>query len=214
MKVCKSCKKEIDDKASKCPHCTADQRIWFAKHPVLTTILVLIIIGMMSSGKSNDSNNNGSSNSAQTSTESTKKVVENRKIAETFSTGKMDFTVTSVDQKTSVGGQYLSEKASEGAVLVVVQYKYKNTSDKPLSSFTQPSVKLVDANGTEYDADLGKTSTYKVQVKMDEKFLSDLNPGITVNGAQVFEVSKESYTSSNWQLKISAEGNNYFVNTK
>jgi hypothetical protein len=113
-----------------------------------------------------------------------------------------------------VGSQYLNEKASEGATLIVAQYKYKNTSDKPLSSFTQPSVKLIDSKGIEYDSDLGKTSTYKVQVKMDEKFLSDLNPGITVNGAQVFEVSKDNYMESGWKMKVNSEGSSYFIEIK
>lgn len=213
MKICKSCKKEIDDKASKCPHCTADQRIWFAKHPIITVILVLIIIGMASSGKSGN-NSKSNNNPSQSTSESAKPAATTYKIGETFSTGKMDFTMISVDQKSMVGSQYLNEKASEGATLIVAQYKYKNSSDKPLSSFTQPSVKLIDSKGTEYDADLGKTSTYKVQVKMDEKFLSDLNPGITVNGAQVFEVSKESYLAAGWKIKVSSEGSNYFIETK
>ncbi|MCQ3944212.1 MAG: hypothetical protein DPW11_00310 [bacterium] len=214
MKICKSCKKEIDDKASKCPHCTADQRIWFAKHPILTVILVLIVIGMVGSGKSGNKTTSNTGNPSQSTSESSKPVGMTYKIGETFSTGKMDFTMISVDQKSMVGGQYLSEKASEGATLIVAQYKYKNSSDKPLSSFTQPSVKLTDAKGTEYDADLGKTSTYKVQVKMDEKFLSDLNPGITVNAAQVFEVSKDSYLQPGWKIKVSSEGGNYFIEVK
>ena len=48
MKKCKSCRKEIDPKAKKCPYCQTDQRGWFAKHPILTVLLVLFIIGMIS----------------------------------------------------------------------------------------------------------------------------------------------------------------------
>lgn len=50
MKKCKSCQNEIDDKAKKCPHCQSDQRIWFARHPILTAILALFVIGMVGSG--------------------------------------------------------------------------------------------------------------------------------------------------------------------
>ena len=52
MKKCKSCQKEIDPKAKKCPYCQTDQRGWFAKHPILTVLLILFIIGMISSAGS------------------------------------------------------------------------------------------------------------------------------------------------------------------
>ncbi|HBC72990.1 MAG: hypothetical protein UX91_C0006G0182 [Candidatus Amesbacteria bacterium GW2011_GWB1_47_19] len=38
---------EIDAKARKCPHCQTDQRIWFARHPILTGLLVLFVIGIL-----------------------------------------------------------------------------------------------------------------------------------------------------------------------
>ena len=45
MKKCKSCKSEIDAKATKCPHCQADQRGWARRHPILTGLLILFIVG-------------------------------------------------------------------------------------------------------------------------------------------------------------------------
>ncbi len=75
MKKCKSCQTEIDSKAKKCPHCQADQRGWFRRHPILTGILVLIIISMVgaigSSGSKNSSQsttNGNKSNQAATTT--------------------------------------------------------------------------------------------------------------------------------------------------
>jgi len=59
MKKCKSCQTEIDDKAKKCPHCQTDQRNWFAKHPILTVIIVLIVIGIFGSSGGKDKNNKG-----------------------------------------------------------------------------------------------------------------------------------------------------------
>ena len=56
MKKCKACKSDIDSKATKCPKCGADQRIWFRRHPILTVILavvVLIIIGGVAGGSKN-----------------------------------------------------------------------------------------------------------------------------------------------------------------
>ena len=53
MTKCKSCQKEIDDKAKKCPYCQTDLRSWFKRHPILTGLGVFIafiaIIGMSGS---------------------------------------------------------------------------------------------------------------------------------------------------------------------
>jgi len=49
MKKCKSCQKEIDAKAKKCPHCQTDQRNWFLRHPILTGLLILLVIGLIGS---------------------------------------------------------------------------------------------------------------------------------------------------------------------
>lgn len=59
MKKCKSCKSEIDSKATKCPKCGTDQRGWFRRHPILTGLLVLFIIGVI--GAATSGNKNGTS---------------------------------------------------------------------------------------------------------------------------------------------------------
>lgn len=71
MKKCKSCQKEIDDKAKKCPHCQSDQRNWFARHIILTGLLILIIIGIISAASSGSktSSTNSDSSSTQTNTQ-------------------------------------------------------------------------------------------------------------------------------------------------
>ncbi len=68
MKVCKSCRSEIDSKAKKCPKCQADQRNWFRRHPILTGVLILVIIGIVGSasgGSKNTETTNGGSQSSQ-----------------------------------------------------------------------------------------------------------------------------------------------------
>jgi len=67
LKKCKSCKTEIDAKATKCPHCQTDQRGWFRRHPILTVILVLFILGIIgSAGGSSKSTSNSSTDKAST----------------------------------------------------------------------------------------------------------------------------------------------------
>lgn len=59
-KLCKHCRSEIDEKASKCPQCQSDLRSWFQKHSILTIILALFIVPTFLGGlfeKSDKSNN-------------------------------------------------------------------------------------------------------------------------------------------------------------
>ncbi len=93
--------------------------------------------------------------------------------------------------------------AAEGGVLVVVDYKIKNISDKPLKSYDMPTLKLVDPNGTEYEADQGKSGAYSTEVDSDRKLFSDLNPDIAVKDSTVFEVSKTRYDPATWHLESS-----------
>ena len=43
-KKCKNCQSEIDVKAKKCPQCQSDLRNWFARHPILTGLIVFAIL--------------------------------------------------------------------------------------------------------------------------------------------------------------------------
>lgn len=71
MKKCKSCQTEIDSKATKCPHCRADQRGWFKRHPILTVILILVVIGMFGSAGSKKETSTPSSTTENSSTTNT-----------------------------------------------------------------------------------------------------------------------------------------------
>lgn len=66
MKKCKSCQKEIDSKAKKCPYCQTDQRSWFLRHPILTVLLILFVIGMIGAASGGKSSKNPTA--TQTST--------------------------------------------------------------------------------------------------------------------------------------------------
>jgi hypothetical protein len=169
MKKCKSCQKEIDTKAKKCPYCQTDQRNWFIRHPILTVLLVLIIFGIIGAAGSGDKKkgttvNSGNNSQGQQNISDEQKEKEYT-IGETIATEKMAITITAVEQHDVVGGQYINEKASTGGTLVSVDWNYKNTSEKPIGSFSQPSIKLVDSKGTEYSFDIGKSSAYTTEKK-------------------------------------------------
>lgn len=60
-KNCPQCKETIDANAKKCKHCGSDLRNWFARHKIMTTIVVLLLffiavgsIGVESSTNTDD----------------------------------------------------------------------------------------------------------------------------------------------------------------
>lgn len=79
MKKCKSCQKEIDEKAKKCPHCQSDQRNWFGRHKILTGIIIVIIVfGIIGTVGGNKDTN--SATSSTTGTQPTQEVVKSAPI--------------------------------------------------------------------------------------------------------------------------------------
>lgn len=114
-------------------------------------------------------------------------------------------TIQPVKVRRSVGGEYFKSTPAEGAIYVVVQYSYKNISDKPIGTFSKPSFNLVDANGVKYDSDAGASGSLATELKLSEKVLSDLNPGITVKGADAYEISKESWEAKGWNVLVKAD---------
>src|SRR6056297_1114649 len=92
-------------------------------------------------------------------------------IGEAFEQGDLEITVSEYEIRDRVGGDFYEEKASEGAILVCLQYKFKNISDEPIS--ISPTITLVDENDVEYDEDFGKTTAYAGEIEdYDEKILS------------------------------------------
>ncbi|QST02459.1 DUF4352 domain-containing protein (plasmid) [Pontibacillus sp. ALD_SL1] len=117
-----------------------------------------------------------------------------------------EVTVAGFETKDKVGNDLLNKEVSEGGVFAVIQYKVKNTSDEPMTSWSYPDIQLMDEKGVAYDADIEASGYYAGEnEEYNEKMLSDLNPGITTNGAYVFEVSKELFDQGEWFVLIDGE---------
>lgn len=204
MVNCKACGKEIAKGVKKCVHCGKDQRNFFMKHKVLTVVLALVILGVIgSAGGKKNSTTTTTTNSS--SSQTAKKEEPVSKVGDVIKTDKFEITITSIEEKAKVGNQYISKSPSDGGTYIAVQWQCKNVSDKPIGSFSLPTIHLVDSNGTKYDADIDASGTFATEVKLDSKVLSDLNPGITVKNAGVFEISKETYQKGGWKLLINAD---------
>jgi hypothetical protein len=212
LKKCPKCQTSISAKAKKCPNCQSDLRNWFMRHKVLTGIGVLIVIIIIAGagGKSNNKTNSGTASSSNSSAQ--EPIKKTYKIGETITANTIEATITSVETKNKVGTEFLNSTPAEGGVYVVVQWKYKNTSDKSIGAFSQPRIQLVDTNSNNYDSDIGASANFATEVKLDNKILSDVNPGITVNDAKVFEVSKDKFSKgSGWTVSIKADGQDFAI---
>jgi len=122
-------------------------------------------------------------------------------------TEKFEVTFTSHQTRQKVGGEFISTKAAEGATYVIVSYKYKNITKKPMGMFDLPDLYLYSAEGTKYDEDLDASSSFASESDDDEKVFSDLNPGISTSSSKVFEVSKELFEEGGWYVVFEGDDN-------
>lgn len=212
MTVCKVCGAEMASNAKTCPKCGAKNKKPIYLRPWFIILAVLLVLGIVGGLGGSSSNSSASSNSSNTSTSSTNDAPEKEEekepeetiynIGDTVQTDKYELTINEVSQNSYVGTEYLGQEPSEGGIYVCVDYTFKNTSDKPINSFEFPSLKIVDANGVEYDNDFAATTYYRTQKDANRKSLSDLNPGITTSDNEAFEISEELYNQGEWFIVI------------
>ena len=200
--ACKACGKEIAKGVKKCPSCGKDQRNWFMRHKILSfigIIVALVIIGGALGGGDEE---------IATSTGNTTEVPVEKvyAVGEVVPTDQLEVTVSKMEERSSVGSQYVTKQASEGGIFVAIQYAMKNVSDEPVGMFDYPTIKLVDEKGTEYTSDIDASISYAVETDIDNsKVLSDLNPGISITDTEVYEISQESFASGQWFIEIDGQ---------
>ncbi len=141
MKKCKQCRSEIDSKAKKCPQCQSDQRGWFARHPILTGLLLLIIISAIASGgnakkDSATDSNKSAADTTVTPVDTTSFIAEfdqNQLSAETkYKNTLVQFTgVINNISEDIVGTPFLSIKPSSDQYYfgTTIKCSFKNQSD-------------------------------------------------------------------------------------
>lgn len=190
MKKCNSCQQEIDSKATKCPHCHADQRNWFSRHKILTAIIVIIVlikIGAAVGGNQTSNNQTSSSNhKQQPTTIPSNNKPQIAKIGELARDGKFEFVVKSIEcGKATIGTNEFLRKDAQGQ-FCLLSVSVKNIGDvkQSLFSFNQ---KLFDAAGKEYSAD--DTATLYI-TPQGSSWYSEINPGNSVEGRIVFDIPK------------------------
>jgi hypothetical protein len=125
--------------------------------------------------------------------------------------GTLEIDMVGARTVSSVGPDIAAEKAAEGGVLVVVYYTVKNTGNEPVHAFDVPDIHLLDSQGVQYSDDAGKTGILSLEEHFDIKGFSDLNPGITVRNAKVFEVSKAAFDRNTWSVVVDGIDQHFLV---
>lgn len=202
LKKCKECGNELSSKVKKCPKCGIDQRNWFTKHKIISSFIILIILGVFGELVNNEDK---STQTTATNSSLQKKEQLDFKVGDVIKTDNFEITVTSIEEKSKVGSEYFQKSPSDGGTYVTVQWQYKNITDKPIGAFSFPNLSLLDRNEIKYTSDIEASGYFATEVEIDEKVLSDLNPDITVKGANVFEVSKDSFKQGGWKLLIDTD---------
>lgn len=179
-----------------------NKRLVAATSFIFCTVLTLaIMLACSDDGSKSSSSSDNSENSDKARVE-----VKLPKIGEMVKAEKFEFTITSVTTSTKVGSEYLDEKAPEGALFLILNYKSKNITKETMSSSDIPKIKkIIDPNGTEYSEASSATMYYKTAKGIDEKIISKLNPGITEKSAVVFEVSSDLWKQKGWKAIVDAD---------
>jgi hypothetical protein len=177
---------------------------WIIWIPAIALIVALIFT-ISGSGKNNSSGDKKASVNKGNSIETD----VTAKIGDVIKTDKFEVVISKVETRNIVGSKYFEKNPSSGGIYVAVQWQYKNISQKPIGTFSMPSLEMVDKSNTKYDADIGASSSFATELNLDRKILSDLNPGIMVKDAEVYEVSKELYEKGGWRLHLKCDKDIY-----
>ncbi len=127
------------------------------------------------------------------------------KVGDSVTTPTFEIQIRSARTRTSVGEAPFLSHPAEGGIYIAIQWSYKNISRTPVNAFTLPTLHLIAPDGTKYDSDLEASSSYATELDVDAKILSDLNPGIRVVDADVFEVSNQMFDPSSWRIVVDAD---------
>ncbi len=192
---------------------TPPRKSWFARHKVLTGVGVVVLLGIVGANLGGGDDDEPATTAAVADTAATDsgsgrsgteaEVVTAPDEAEpadepapeeaaapgigtAVRDGKLEFTVTSVETGVAtVGDQYLNEQAQ--GQFVLVHMTVTNIGDAA-QMFDGSSQKLVDTAGREHSAD----SSAAIYLGDANSFLTDVNPGNSVEGTVVFDVPADA----------------------
>lgn len=106
-------------------------------------------------------------------------------IGDVVKDGKFSFKITKVDKGLSQVGEGFNASKAQGQY-ILVHVTVRNIGDEA-QLFDGSSQKLIDDKGRKYDADTGAAV---LSLEDSNAFLKNINPGNSVSGILLFDVSK------------------------
>ncbi len=131
--------------------------------------------------------------------------IDNKEMGTVVTTKKFEATVLSYKVRKRIGNEYFGATPSKGAVFIIVRYKYKNISEEAIGLFSLPSLKLKDLKGNTYDHDGEATSAYAMEIDAKILDLDKLNPGITREEYDVFEIPLDRWKEKGWSAVVKTD---------
>ncbi|MCO7274845.1 DUF4352 domain-containing protein [Cellulosimicrobium cellulans] len=190
---------------------TPPRKNWFARHKVLTGVGVVVLLAVVGASLGGGGGDEPSTPAAVAGTDGADGAVQPETADEApeaesipeepaaeepapaapgvgtaVRDGKFEFTVTSVETGVAtVGDEYLNAQAQ--GQFVLVHMTVTNIGDRA-QMFDGSSQKLVDTAGREHSAD----SSAAIYLGDANSFLTDINPGNSVEGTVVFDVPADA----------------------
>lgn len=165
------------------------KRVWFI---VLVVIVVFGVGGSL--GGSSDSSDSKSSEKT-TSEKKEEKEVKTYHVGEVVNVGDVEYVVNSISTAKTVGSDYLN--ATSKGTYLVVNVTVKNNNSKVLT--VDGSLFTLVNGEKEFESDstaglyANETSTF---------FYENVNPDLSTTGNVVFDVSDETISSAELQLRV------------
>ena len=182
---------------------------WYKASIPIALILILCFLYAIGSENIDNKSNVGNTNITQENVNNNMTFGLNEPVR----TEKFEITIISVSPTTMVGNEYLNSKPAEGGIYLAVKWKYKNISNKPIGTFSFPTLSLFDAQNIEYSNDIDASGNYATQINSNEKIISDLNPGIAVTSASVFEIDKKKANETGLRFLVRGDHDVWFATT-
>lgn len=168
-----------------------ERKGWFARHKILSGLLVLGLLGIVISamgggGDERTSASPGSGAGAAVAEPAAKQAKPGTPVRD----GSFEFTVTKVQAGVAaVGSDVFGEKAQGQFVLVHVTVTNIGTEAQLLMDSAQT---VFDAKGRKFSPDTAAA----LHIKGNDVFINEINPGNTVKGVLVFDMPTDARAAS------------------
>ncbi len=194
-KKCPKCGEEILASAKRCKHCQADIRNWFARHKIITGIIILFVIGIaLGSGNKSDKKepvkSNNETKQVETKSEAPKKEEKIYKMKEAVPVGNLVFIVGGVKEMNEISDGFTKRKAKGIYKLVFIG---AHNNDKESRYIDTSMFKLIDDQGRKNDASIEGNMAVSMKTKGEaDLFLKQLNPSLEATGIIIFDIPKDA----------------------